>query len=234
MLARVVIGSHILTPENNLLFTVCFLDWTYLNLFNMDYWELLWMTAAAHWLININTDPDGCFGIDNVLLTESEAFLNLYLEGNSLHFHLKMLPGTGMLLRVSSCAVLFASTCATARLSDFICISVPPNPQMLLTSLVDREWVTLPSGWVHFSLLFPQPTHSLISISLFSSPSARCITGREDGGSSVHRSSHHLWNFRARPRLKGGIVSPWWGMPLRPSSKKRLHMARNLEESREV
>lgn len=54
----------------------------------MDYRDLLSMTAAAHWLIN--TDPDGCFVIYNVLLTELEAFLNLYLEGSSLHFHLKM------------------------------------------------------------------------------------------------------------------------------------------------
>lgn len=40
--------------------------------------------------------------------------------------------------------------------------------------------------------------------------------------------------FQSQATVKGGIVSPWWGMPSLCSSKKRLHLARNLEESREV
>lgn len=64
-----------------------------------------------------------------------------------------------MLLRVRSCAVLFASTCATTHFSDFIC-SIGPPKYCYETS---HSSIRLGS----FSVLFPQPTHSLISISLF-------------------------------------------------------------------
>lgn len=35
----------------------------------------------------------------------------------------------------------------------------------------------------------------------------QCVGGRREG-SSVRRSSHHLWNFRARPQWKGVLCPP--------------------------
>lgn len=76
-------------------------------------------------------------------------------------------------------------------------------PQNSAISPVDRNRVTLPSDSAHFSTTFP------ISISLsFPLPLSDALRRREEGGSSVYRSSHHLWNFRARPRWKGVLCPP--------------------------
>lgn len=68
-----------------------------------------------------------------------------------------------------------------------------------------REWKVS-----HLSALSPYCFSSVttfqISISLFASPTVwRSVL---EGGSSVHRSSHHLWNFRARPQWKGVLCPP--------------------------
>lgn len=76
----------------------------------------------------------------------------------------------------------------------------PPN---ITDSRTNTDWVG------RFFLSLPQATTFPISISLSLSPSLsfplpQCdaLCRREAGVSSVYRSSHHLWNFRARPRWK--------------------------------
>lgn len=59
---------------------------------------------------------------------------------------------------------------------------------------------------------------------------------REEAGSSVHRSSHHLWNFRARPRWKGALCPPDEECPCVARQRKGFiwpGICRNLEKCRE-
>lgn len=90
------------------------------------------------------------------------------------------------------------------------------------------NWVTPLSS--NFPSLFPQLAS--LSLPVFSSPSLWRLPLELEEGSSVYSSSHHLWNFRARPRWKGALYPP--DEECRGVVRQRLHLARNLEESREV
>lgn len=113
--------------------------------------------------------------------------------------------------------------------ADFICSFGPPNIAM---SPFDRKWVTPPSHSAHF----PQLNTFPISISLsFPLPQSDASHWREGGGSSVHRSSHHLWNFRARPRWKGVLCPPDEECPCVAPQRKGFiwpGIWRNLEKCR--
>lgn len=65
-------------------------------------------------------------------------------------------------------------------------------------------------------------------------PRSDAVRRREEGGIECPPFLPSPVKFQSQATVKGGIVSPWWGMPSLCSSKKRLHLARNLEESREV
>lgn len=84
--------------------------------------------------------------------------------------------------------------CQTSRFHHkllTICIFSPWNNAL---STVNRYWVSAPHStfflFLHAAATFPLPQ-------------ADVLHWRGEGGSSVRRSSHHLWNFRARPRWKG-------------------------------
>lgn len=75
-------------------------------------------------------------------------------------------------------------------------------------SPVNRNRLTPPSHSAYFST-FSFPSHHIPHQHLSPSlPHSDALRRREEGGSSVHRSSHHLWNFRARPRWKGVLCPP--------------------------
>ncbi len=78
--------------------------------------------------------------------------------------------------------------------------------------LLSAQSIETESFLHHTQLIFPSlspATTFPISISLsFPLPQSDALRRREEGGSSVYRSSHHLWNFRARPRWKGVLCPP--------------------------
>lgn len=92
--------------------------------------------------------------------------------------------------------------------------------------------------WLVFFCLSSETPQNPGSISLSQSvplppPQTRHIGGRE-GGSSVYRSSHHLWNFRARPRWKGVLCPPDEECPCVVSQRKGFILPgiwRHLEKS---
>lgn len=94
----------------------------------------------------------------------------------------------------------------------------------------------------HLSPPPPPPTPTAILLSphsrsaSLSSPHPRsdAVRRREEGRIECPPFLPSPVKFQSQATVKGGIVSPWWGMPSLCSSKKRLHLARNLEESREV
>lgn len=83
-------------------------------------------------------------------------------------------------------------------------------------------------GTQFFPPLFPLSPHSR-SASL-SSPHPQSDAVGLEGGDRIECPPFlpSPVKFQSQATLKGGIVSPWWGMPLRCSSKKRLHLPRNL------
>lgn len=71
----------------------------------------------------------------------------------------------------------------------------------------------------------------------FPLPQADVLHWRGEGGSSVRRSSHHLWNFRARPRWKGVLCPPDEECPRVARQRKGLiwpGIWRDLERCREI
>ena len=98
------------------------------------------------------------------------------------------------------------------------CLTAYSSPQSLLSAHLIETESLVHSHSAHFFSIS-------ISLSLFLSLSLMCYVegseaGRERGGSSVQRSSHHLWNFRARPRWKGVLCPPEEECPCVVSQRK--------------
>lgn len=145
--------------------------------------------------------------------------LKLYLtwESGAVIVSLLCMPDTVFVMKVVRFQVLSAAL----------------SPKILLSA----HWVETESLLHQTRLIFPSlspATAFPISISPFPPPSVWCITS--EGGRRIEYLPFlpSPVKFQSQATVKGGIVSPWWGMPLHRSSKKRLHLARNLEASREV
>lgn len=101
-----------------------------------------------------------------------------------------------------SCHIWRFYWCKMSAICSFI-------PKILLSAQSIETESLLHQTQSHFPLSVP--SHHIpdqhLSLS-FPLPQSDVLRRREEGGSSVYRSSHHLWNFRARPRWKGVLCPP--------------------------
>lgn len=87
-------------------------------------------------------------------------------------------------------------------------IKVIKSEDVICKILLSAQSIKTESPLHQTQLIFPATTFpNSISLS-FPLPQSNVLRRREEGGSSVYRSSHHLWNFRARPWWKGVLCPP--------------------------